>query len=93
MAATLDDDLAAVAHDRHVGPADLAELGGVDVDVDDLGVGGEAGHLAGDPVVEAAAQGDEQVGLLHRHDRRVVAVHAGHAQAQAGGRRGRRPGP
>ena len=46
-----------------VGAADLAELGGVDVDVDDLGVGGEAGDLAGDAVVEAAAEGDEQVGL------------------------------
>ena len=40
------DDEAAVADDRHVGTADLAELGGVDVDVDDLGVGGErAGTL------------------------------------------------
>ena len=36
------DDEPAVADDRHVGPADLAQLGGVDVDVDDLGVGGEA---------------------------------------------------
>ena len=35
------DHEAAVAHDRHVGTADLAQLGGVDVDVDDLGVGRE----------------------------------------------------
>ena len=50
------DDEPAVADDRHVGPADLAQLGGVDVDVDDLGLGGEAGDLAGDPVVEPRAR-------------------------------------
>ena len=50
------DDEPAVAHDRHVGPADLAQLGGVDVDVDDLGVGRERADLAGDPVVEAGAR-------------------------------------
>src|SRR3712207_7780917 len=61
---------------------DLALLGGVDVDVDDLGLGGERRHLAGDPVVEAGAEGDEQIGALHGGDRGVVAVHARHAQAQ-----------
>ena len=75
------DDETAVADDRHVGPAHLAELGGVDVDVDDLGALREAVELAGDAVVEARPQRDEQVGLLHRGDRGVVAVHAGHAQA------------
>src|SRR5690606_41341658 len=62
--------------------ADRGQVGGVEVDVDGLGVGGEAVELAGDAVVEAAAEGDEQVGLLHRGDRRVVAVHAGQAEAQ-----------
>jgi hypothetical protein len=76
------DDQPAVAHDRDVGPPDLAQLGGVDVDVDDLGVGGEAVELARHPVVEPAAEGDEQVRPLHGRDGRVVAVHAGHAQAQ-----------
>ena len=76
-----------------VGAAHLAQLGGVDVDVDDLGVGGEGRDLAGDPVVEAAAEGDQQVGLLHGGDGRVVAVHAGHAEAQRDGCRGRRRGP
>ena len=73
---------AAVADDRHVGAAHLAQLGGVDVDVDDLGVGRERVHLAGDPVVEPGAERDQQVALLHRRDRGVVAVHAGHAEAQ-----------
>ena len=76
------DDEAAVAGDAGVGPAHLAQLGRVDVDVDDLGVRGELPDLAGDPVVEAAAERDQQVGLLHRRDRGVVAVHARHAEAQ-----------
>ena len=77
------DHEAAVAGDADVGPADLAELGGVDVDVDDLGLGGEGGDLAGDPVVEPAAQRDQQVGALHRGDGGVVAVHARHAEREA----------
>ncbi len=65
-----------------VGPADLAQLGRVDVDVDDLGIGGEAGQFAGHPVVEAGAEGDEQIGVLHGGDGGVVAVHARHAEAE-----------
>ncbi len=72
----------AIADDRHVGTADLAELGRVDVDVDDLRAWCERTDLAGDAVVEARAERDEQIGLLHRGDRGVVAVHARHAEAQ-----------
>jgi hypothetical protein len=50
--------------------------------VDDLGVGGERGDLAGDAVVEAGAERDQQIGLLHRRRRRDGAVHAGHAECQ-----------
>ena len=78
----LGDDGAAVADDRHVGPAHLALLGGVDVDVDDLGLLGEAVEPAGDAVVEAGAEGDQQVAALHRRHRRGVAVHPGHAEGQ-----------
>ena len=74
--------VAAVADDRHVGSAHLALLGGVDVDVDDLGLGREAVDLAGDAVVEAGAEGDEQVAALHRRHGGGVAVHARHAQRQ-----------
>ena len=77
----VDDDLA-VTDDRHVGPADLAELGGVDVDVDDLRVHRERRRVAGDAVVEARTERHEQVRLLHRGDRGVVAVHARHAEAE-----------
>ncbi len=74
-----DDDLG-VADDRHVGVADLADLGGVDVDVDHLGVRGEGIDPPGDAIVEARPEGHEEVGALHRRDRGVGAVHAGHAQ-------------
>ena len=47
-----------------------------------LASGANALELAGDTVVEARAERDEQVGLLHRRDRGVVAVHARHAEAQ-----------
>ena len=42
----------------------------------------ERRRVAGDAVVEARAERDEQVGLLHRRDRGVVAVHARHAEAE-----------
>ena len=73
---------AAVADDRHVGLAVLADLGRVDVGVDDLGLGREGLQLAGDPVVEAGAQGDDQVALLQAGDRRDRAVHARHPEVQ-----------
>ena len=77
----------------------LADLGRVDVDVDDLGVRREGLELAGDAVVEARADGDEQVALVHRVVGRDGAVHAEHAHgelvrlgegAQAHERRGHR---
>ena len=76
------DDVLGVADDRHVGSADLALLGGVDVDMDDLGLLGERVDPAGDPVVEAGAERDQQVAALERGDGRGVAVHARHAEAQ-----------
>ena len=38
--------------------------------------------LAGDAIVEAGAERDQQIALLHRRDRRRVAVHAGHAETE-----------
>ena len=71
-----------VAHDRHVDRLVLADLGRVDVDVDDLGLARERRELAGHPVVEAHADGDEQVGLGDRVVRVLRAVHARHADPQ-----------
>ena len=43
-------------------------------------MGCERRHLARDAIVEACAERDEQIALLHRGHRGVVAVHARHAQ-------------
>ena len=52
-----------VAHDGQVGRAVLADLGRIDIHVDHLGVRREGRQAAGDAVVEAHAQGDQQVGI------------------------------
>ena len=57
----------------------LADLGGVDVGVDDLRLGREGIQLPGDPVVEPGAQRDQQVAALQGGHRSHGAVHAGHA--------------
>ena len=87
----LDDELA-VALDADVVLPDLAELRRVDVDMDDLRRGGEAVELAGDTIVEAGTERDEKVALLHGGDSGVVAVHAGHAEAELVAIRERTPG-
>ena len=56
--------------------ADLADLGRVDVDMDDFGVRGELGELAGHAVGEARAACDDQVGLGHGKVCVLRAVHA-----------------
>jgi hypothetical protein len=58
------DDVLGVAHDRYIRSAVLADLGRVDVGVDDRCPSGECGQLPGHPVVEPGTQRDEQVGLL-----------------------------
>ncbi len=74
----LGEDLFGIADDGEFCVADLGDLAGVDVDVDDLGVGGEGSEAAGDAIVEANAEGDDQVGIVHAHVGRVGSVHAGH---------------
>ena len=76
----LRQDPLRVAHDRDVGRDVLGDLGRIDVDVDELGPRRELRQLAGDPVVEAGADRDDQVGLVHRVVGRARAVHAEHAE-------------
>ena len=68
-----------IAHDRDIGIAVLADFGGIDVHVDDAGVAGEGVEGAGDAVVEAGAERDQQIAFRHRHVGGIAAVHAGHA--------------
>ena len=69
------EDALRVAHDGDVHGHVLADLGRVDVDVDDPGVGRVGAHVAGHPVVEAHADGDEEVGRLDRPVDVLPAVH------------------
>ncbi|MPM41825.1 hypothetical protein SDC9_88485 [bioreactor metagenome] len=78
----VDQDLPDIADDRDVGHPVLGDLGRVDVGVDDLGPRGERVQPAGDPVVEAGAERDQQVGLLQGPHRGHRAVHAGHAEVE-----------
>ena len=47
-----------------------------------LASGANDRQLAGDAVVEAGAEGDDEVGLLQAGDRGHRAVHAGHAEVE-----------
>ena len=55
---------------------------GVDFDVDFFRVGRVAGEVAGDAVVEAHAEGEEQIGLLDGVVDPGLAVHAHHAERE-----------
>ena len=72
--------LAGVADDADVGPHDLADRRGVDVDVDLLRAGREGVQPAGHPVVEARADADHHVAVVHGVVGLEGAVHADHAQ-------------
>ena len=93
LAGQLRQHLLGVADDRDVGGDVLGDLGRVDVDVDELGARRELGQLAGDAVVEAGADRDDQVGVVHRVVGGAGAVHAQHPEPALVARPGRRPGP
>ncbi len=79
----------AVPHERHVRPHDLVDGGRVDVDVDELRGGAEQIGTTRDAIVEARADADHEVGLMHGQVRLQRAVHAQHAQPMRVGRRER----
>ena len=74
------DDGLDVTHDRDVGVPVLADLGRIDIGVDHLGVGREGVQLAGHPVVETGAEGDQQIAALQGGNRGHGAMHPGHPQ-------------
>ncbi len=81
-----------IAHEGHVGMYDLVDFGGVDLQVDDLGVRPETFGVARYAVVETHPDGDEQVALLVADVGAVVAVHPQHTDIlRRGGRHGRQP--
>ncbi len=70
----------AVADDRNVDLDVLVDRGRIDVDVDLPRAGREGVEPAGDAVVEARADADHQVAIVHRPIRFPGAVHAEHAE-------------
>ncbi len=74
--------LADVADDGQVRDLVLVDLRRIDVDVDDLAVLGELADLAGDAIVEADAERQQQVGLVDGVVGVDGAVHAEHLQAE-----------
>ena len=83
------EHVAQIADDPDVDRNDLADLGGVDVDVDLLRLAGVGADVAGDAIVEAHAERDEEVGLLNRGVDPGFAVHAHHAEVERMRRRKR----
>ena len=73
-------DVLGVADDRDVSRHVLGDLGRIDVDVDELGPRRELRQLAGDPVVKACPDGDDQICLIHRVVSGPRAMHAEHPE-------------
>ena len=82
----------AVADDRHVDLDVLVDRGRIDVDVDLLRARREGVEPPGDAVVEARADADHHVAIVHRPVGLPGAVHAEHAEPlRIGGREGAEP--
>src|SRR5215211_7253569 len=71
-----------VCNDTHGRLYDLAELGGIDVDVDDLRALRELVGRARDPVVEAHPHGEKEVGAVYGAVDAGLPVHPRPAQVQ-----------
>ena len=76
------EDLLEVADEGDVDADVFVDLGGVDLDVDLFCVGSVVGEVAGDAVVEAHAEGEEEVGGLDGVVDPGLAVHAHHAEVE-----------
>ena len=76
------EDFFEVADQGYVGADVLVDLGGVDLDVDLFCVLRVVGEVAGDAVVEAHAEGEEEVRFLDGVVDPRLAVHAHHAEGE-----------
>ena len=82
LAVQLFQDELDVADDGYGGAHRLVDFGGVDVDVDDFGVGGEVLDAAHHAVVEPHPDADKDIGLVDGDVGVGHAVHAGHADGE-----------
>ena len=78
-------DFFQVADEGYVYLDVFVDFAGVDFYVDLFGVGGVLGEVAGDAVVEAHAEGEQEVGLLDGVVDPGLAVHAHHAELEGVG--------
>ena len=67
---------------REIRLTELGNLGRVDVEVDDRRAGGEGRELAGDAIVEARTDRDQEVALVHRPVRPLRPVHPRPAEVE-----------
>ena len=78
-------DFFQVADEGYIYADVFVDFAGVDFDVDFFAVGGVLGEVAGDAVVEAHAEGEQEVGLLDGVVDPGLAVHAHHAELEGVG--------
>ena len=71
-----------VGQDRHIDPHVLVDRRGIDIDLDFFRVGREGRQPARHAIVEARADRDHHIAIVHRHVGFVHAVHADHADRQ-----------
>ena len=83
------EHLAQVADQGYVHAHVLIDFGAVNLDVDFLGLGRVGAEFSRHAIVEAHAQGDQQIGFLNGFVDPGFAVHAHHAQVQRMRRRER----
>jgi len=56
-----------VAHDRHFDRKVLRDIRRIDIDMDDARIGTEGVDLAGHAVIEARADREQYIALVHGH--------------------------
>lgn len=67
-----------IATQRHVRLTHFAQLRRIDIQMDHLRLRCKGIKAAGNPIVKAGADGDQQITLLHRQIGRLTAVHSQH---------------
>ncbi len=83
----LRDDPFAVSDDGEIDPHILTDRGGIDVDVDDLGLRSKGLDLPGHPVIKSGSDGNQEIRLHHRHIGPVGPMHSQHAKGKGMGAR------
>src|SRR3989442_1207453 len=76
------EEIFRIRGDRQIGGEVLSNVGPVDVYVNYASIWGKGGELAGDPIVESRADGNQQITFRDGHIRCVSAMHSQHAETK-----------